>query len=94
MPLDDKFKQAFHSAEPVNQLRALALQLYTQGFDKAAIIDRFEKAPIICNEPDREEDEDAVMDVMDFLTGWCSPNMGISMSHQRLSDDPASPTEE
>jgi hypothetical protein len=25
----------------------------------------------------RETDEDAVMDVFDFLTGWCSPHMRV-----------------
>jgi hypothetical protein len=26
---------------------------------------------------DREADEDAITDVMDFLVGWCSPHMKL-----------------
>jgi hypothetical protein len=47
--------------------------------------DDFEKARQFLREADREKDEDAVMDVMDFLLGWCSP-------HMQLPPDPPSPS--
>lgn len=78
MPLDPCFEDALRSAEPVPRLRSLALTLSSQGRDQAAILAAFEGARRQLRSEDREADEDAVMDVMDFLTGWCSPHMTLN----------------
>jgi hypothetical protein len=77
MPIDDDFDQALRSAEPLQRLRSLALALAEQGWEKTAIVEKFETA----RRRLREADEEAVMDVMDFLDGWCSP-------HKRLPLEP------
>src|SRR3954447_22191090 len=77
MPLDDLFEQALHAEEPVHELRSLALRLSSQGFERAALVEKFEEAREQLRREDREADEDAVMDVLDFLTGWCSPHMQL-----------------
>jgi hypothetical protein len=83
MPLDDRFEQALRSAEPVERLRSLALRLASEGYDRDAIIDVFEKARQQLRSDDRESDEDAVMDVMDFVVGWCSPHMKLPAHDER-----------
>ena len=77
MPIDECFEQALHSPDPVGQLRSLALQLSAQGLPTAAIIDRFEATRQQLRSVDREADEDAVMDVLDCLMGWCHPEMKL-----------------
>jgi hypothetical protein len=86
MPLDDGFEQALRSAEPVNQLRSLALRLHSGGLDKAAIIEKFEGARRELRLADREADEDVIMDAMDCLVGWCSPQMILPLDdHHAIS---------
>jgi hypothetical protein len=79
---EESIEQALRSADPVGELRSLAERLIAQGHNKAAILALFEQARQRLREGDREADEDAVMDVMDFLTGWCSP-------HMKLFQDPS-----
>jgi hypothetical protein len=76
-PLDDDFERALRSAEPITQLRALALRLSSQGYDRDALTAVFEDARQRLRADDRESDEDAVVDVMDFIVGWCSPRMKL-----------------
>jgi hypothetical protein len=77
MPVDELFEQALHAKEPVHELRSLALRLSAQGCDKTTLVDKFEQVRQQLRQDDREADEDAVMDVLDFLTGWCSPHMKL-----------------
>jgi hypothetical protein len=48
-----------------------------------------ESPPQFLREAGREKDEDAVMDVMDFLVGWCSPHMRLSTDSPTPSADPS-----
>jgi len=75
MCIDKNFERALHAGEPVRELRALALRLSSQGYDRTALVEKFEAVRQQLRLADREADEDAVMDVLDFLTGWCSPHM-------------------
>ena len=83
MPIDPCFEEALRSTEPIHQLRSLALNLSSQGQDRAAILAVFEDARRQLRSDDREADEDAVMDVMDFLTGWCSPHRTLNLQQSR-----------
>ena len=91
MPLDPCFEQALRSSEPVVQLRSLAMRLSSEGRDHGAILDLFEQARRQLREDDRESDEDAVMDVMDDLVGWCGPHMKLSPSPGEHRREPAPP---
>lgn len=77
MPLAESFEQALSSPDPIDRLRSLALHLSSTGLSREAIRDAFEQARAQLRLANREADEDRVMDVMDFLAGWCSPHMKI-----------------
>jgi hypothetical protein len=83
MGVQDSLEQALRSAEPLNELRALIQTLFAEGQTKAAILASFEAARQRLRVEQREADEDAVTDAMDFLVGWCAP-------HMKLSGDPTS----
>ena len=75
--IDQRLEQALRSNEPVSELRNLALQLFAEGRPREAVLELFELARQQLRTANRETDEDAVMDVMDFLVGWCSPHMKL-----------------
>jgi hypothetical protein len=77
MALDGRFEAALTSSDRVGELRRLAQQLLDEGSHPDAVFGKFEQARQSLRLADREEDEEAVMDVMDFLSGWCSPHMRI-----------------
>jgi hypothetical protein len=77
MPIDTVVEQALHSEVPALELRSLAMRLSSEGYDRAALLEKFEGIRQELRLSDREADEDAVMDLLDFLTGWCSPHMRL-----------------
>ena len=77
MALDKSIDDALRSSEPVARLRTLVRQWMDQGKDKAAILGLFEDVRKELTQAGRERDEDAVLDVMDFVTGWCSPHVKL-----------------
>ncbi len=77
MKFDDYLEQALAAAQPVDELRALAQHLLNEGYDRSRVLELFENARQKLRSANREKDEDAVMDVMDFLVGWCSPHMKL-----------------
>jgi hypothetical protein len=86
MPFDECLEEALHAAEPINELHSLALRLFAEGHDKTAILAKLEEARQQLRQTDREADEDAVMDTMDFLVGWCSPHMKLQPDQPELPD--------
>ena len=80
--LDARFEKALSALEPVAALRTLVFELSAEGFDKATILQIFEAQQQRRRSANRETDADAIMDVMDFLVGWCSPHMKL------LPDEP------
>lgn len=78
MAIHEGIELALRSDEPVNQLRSLAIRLASDGLDRDAILEVFENSRRELRSAHRESDEDVVMDVMDFLVGWCSPHMKLS----------------
>jgi hypothetical protein len=75
--IDDRIEQALGSPEPVRELRTLAQRLLERGEAREAVLSLFERARQQLRVADRENDEDAVTDVMDFLVGWCSPHLKL-----------------
>jgi hypothetical protein len=75
--IDQRIEKALQSNEPVNELRTVVLNLFADGLTREAVLDLFERARQQLRQADRETEEDAVMDVMDFLVGWCSPHMKL-----------------
>jgi hypothetical protein len=75
--IDERIEKALSSNAPVQELRNLASHLLAQGQTREEILDLFEHARHTLRQADREAEEDAVMDVMDVLVGWCSPHMKL-----------------
>ncbi len=81
---EEACEQALRSAEPVGTLRSLAEQMITHGKREASVLEFFEAVRARLQAENRAADEDAVLDAMDFVTGWCGPHMRI----QRMAGDP------
>lgn len=96
MQLDESIEQALRSPEPANQLRSLVKQRFAEGMDKAVVLTAFEKARQELRQAGRPVDEDAVMDVMDYLVGWCSPHMKLEpeKTTEPRTNGHASPSDE
>jgi hypothetical protein len=77
MTIKGDYEGALQSSDPVGQLRALALHLSAQGQDKETILERFEVTRQDLRQANREADEDSLMDVLDCMVGWCSPEMKL-----------------
>jgi hypothetical protein len=77
MTLEKRFEKALGSSDRVEALRSLVGELSAEGCDKTAILEIFEEQRQRLRSANRESEEDAVMDVMDFLVGWCSPHMKL-----------------
>lgn len=75
MELDPYYEKALSSQNPLESFRAMAIERLTQGHDRAAITTSFQEARRQLRLADREADEDAMMDALDCLVGWCSPHM-------------------
>ena len=58
-------------------LRDLAHETLVEGYPREQLIEDFEHARSELREEEREEQEDAVMDVMDFLYGWSANHMKL-----------------
>src|SRR5258708_33297317 len=78
MPVDESFERALHSGEPVHELRTLALRLSSQGYDRTALVEKFEAVRQQVRLAGRGADEGAGVDVVDFLTGWGRPHVRLA----------------
>jgi hypothetical protein len=77
MQVDPRIEQTLRSAEPLGQLRSLVGHLRAQGLQQQTILDLFEQARQQLRQAGRNREEDTIMEVMDFLVGWCSPHMSL-----------------
>ena len=75
--IDKRIEVALQGNDPVKELRDLTLHLLSNGQTRDAILELFEHARQQLRQADREAEEDALMDAMDFLVGWCSPHMKL-----------------
>jgi hypothetical protein len=78
MTLEERFDAALHSSDRVGALRNLAQSLLDERYLLDTVYAEFEQVRQRLREAGREDEEDAVMDVMDFLTGWCSPHARLA----------------
>lgn len=78
MGVDNRVEEALASASAVEQLRSLAISLQREGQSQTSIVEFFDQNRQVLRDAGREADEDAVLEVMDFLVGWCSPHMDLS----------------
>jgi hypothetical protein len=92
MKIDEAIERALRSAEPVFGLRAFAGDLLAQGMSREEVLSALEAVRRRLREGGRDADEDAVMDVMDFVVGWCSPHMRLDPPEKRGGADSPPPT--
>lgn len=78
MAVDAKIEDAMHAPDPLLRLRALAISMQENGQEQTAILEFFERNRQALREAGREAHEDVVLEVMDFLVGWCSPHMDLA----------------
>lgn len=72
------YQEALASADPFASLRgAVARDLQVRPARRETVYGELDALRLTLRSAGREREEDAVMDVMDCLTGYCSP-------HERL----------
>ena len=57
-----------------SDIRAHLAKLISSGIDRDAIFAEMEELRSELRVRGREDEEDTVMEVMDYLVGWCSPH--------------------
>ena len=75
--IQQQFSAALSSERPLECLRTVVQALIEQGHERPSIERELEDFRIRLQQEGRDQDEDIVLDVMDFLVGWCSPHMKV-----------------
>ena len=70
--------EALQQSSPIEKLEPIVKKLLDKGYSKESILAEFESFRKTTTD---EDYEDVVLDVMDFLTGWCSPHKRIDTFH-------------
>jgi hypothetical protein len=73
MTAESRLENVLRSPQPAQALRALVEDLAREGSSKTQIYKLLERflAQLRSRHDFRETEEEAVLDVMDALTGWC-----------------------
>jgi hypothetical protein len=77
MTWEDEFEQAPASAEPLKDLSDRVSALIEGGADREQVRQRLEAFHVQLADAGRDDDDDVVLEVLDFLTGWCNPSQRI-----------------
>jgi len=75
--IEAQFNEAVRSANPLLELRETVRSLLDQDWTREELLADLEQFRDVLREAGRDEDEDIVLEVMDFLAGWCSPHMKV-----------------
>ncbi len=65
------------SATPVDSLRQVVQDMKSAGNSQQEIYDLFVELLAMVRSDGTEQEDDAVRDVLDFIVGWCSPDMRL-----------------
>lgn len=68
---------ALRADQPLWELREVVKSLLAASYDRQVVIEDLTAFALELRAAGREADEDVVFDVLDFLTGWCSPHMKL-----------------
>lgn len=81
-------KEALLQSSPIEKLEQIVKDLLNKGYSKESILAEFERFRTTLGTTNNEDYEDVVLDVMDFITGWCSPHKRIDTPNTAtLTDD-------
>lgn len=75
--LEVQLSDAFQVSEPLLALRDLMRELLLQGWQREQLLAELEQFRVVLRERGQRDDEDCVLEVMDFLAGWASPHMKV-----------------
>ncbi len=73
----ERFDGALYADRPLDVLREVVQSLLAASYDRQVMIENLTAFALELRAAEREADEDVVFDVLDFLTGWCSPHMKL-----------------
>jgi hypothetical protein len=73
------FEESLHSGDPVMHLSDAVRGLLKSGKTRQDLLAELEEYRTGLPERGRGLDEDVVLEIMDFLTGWASPYMKNSL---------------
>jgi hypothetical protein len=71
------FHEALSSSEPVMRMRDLVRSELEHGVSRSEVLGQLESLRIELRGNGRSDEEDVVLDVMDFVSGWSSPHMQL-----------------
>jgi hypothetical protein len=71
------FHDALNSEQPLTQVRELARRELQHGVSRSEVLGQLESLRLELRGGEKPEDEDVVLDVMDFVSGWSSPHMKL-----------------
>jgi hypothetical protein len=71
------FHSALHSPEPLLRMRDLVRNELEYGVSRPEVLGQLESLRIELRGSRREQDEDVVLDVMDFVSGWSSLHLRV-----------------
>ncbi|MEP6924570.1 MAG: hypothetical protein ABI954_08900 [Pyrinomonadaceae bacterium] len=75
--MKEEIKERFEHALTNSHLFDLVQQMKIEDISQVQIYCFFEDFRNLLRESNREADEDKIMDVMDYIVGWCSPHMKL-----------------
>ncbi|HTP07012.1 MAG TPA: hypothetical protein VMP08_02085 [Anaerolineae bacterium] len=77
MELEEQLDAAWKKETPIEDIRDLLKDLVAQGEKPETILAKLENYRHTLQRMGRYSEEDVILEVMDFLTGWCSQQMKI-----------------
>ncbi|HSD83887.1 MAG TPA: hypothetical protein VLG46_08515 [Anaerolineae bacterium] len=77
MKLDEQLDAALKTERPMTCLRELLRDLIAQGEEREFLLGELENYRHVLRKAGRDADEDIILEVMDFLVGFCGPGMEI-----------------
>jgi hypothetical protein len=80
-------KEALQQSSPMEKLEKIVKDLLSKGYSKESILAEFERFRAEIGTTTDEDYEDIVLDMMDFITGWCSPHKRLDTPHTFTETD-------
>jgi hypothetical protein len=71
------FRKCVSEPDPESSLRAAVLDARANGIEKSSILADLEDLRRELRETRHEDSDDVVLEVMDYVTGWCAPHMRV-----------------
>jgi hypothetical protein len=72
-----EFESALRSEDAVTALREVCAGLLKDGWSREQLLEELEQYRRGLDGTEGSEDENALLDVMDFVTGWTSPRLAL-----------------